>query len=197
MAIVLPFRRKREGKTDYRKRLNLLKSGKARIVFKRGSKSLSAQVVRFDAKGDKVLYGMSSKVLPKLGWDYSKNSIPAAYLFGLFFGKKLKQAKDFNQFKDGFILDFGIRPFFKGSVESAFLKGLVDAELSVSHGEGVYPPEDRLSGKHIESYAQKLEKESPEQYKKQFSGYLSKKISPLDITKGFEKAKNSILKGDL
>ncbi|HDP73558.1 MAG TPA: 50S ribosomal protein L18 [Candidatus Woesearchaeota archaeon] len=198
MALVLSFRRKREGRTDYRARLSLLKSGKARIVFRKGSKNLSTQVVRFSPEGDKPIYGMNSRSLIKLGWNYSRNSIPAAYLFGLFFGKKLKKAKDYTQLSgEGFILDLGMKQFRKGSVESAFLKGLVDAELSIAHGEGVYPSEDRLSGKHIAGYAKKLEKESPEEYKKQFSEYIAKKLSPSEITKDFEKARDSILKGDI
>ena len=41
------YRRKREGKTDYRKRLRLLLSGKPRLVIRRSLRDISAQVIEY------------------------------------------------------------------------------------------------------------------------------------------------------
>ena len=40
----IKFRRKREGKTDYRKRLKLLLGGKPRLVVRKSLKNITAQI---------------------------------------------------------------------------------------------------------------------------------------------------------
>lgn len=42
------------------------------------------------------------------------------------------------------------------------------------HGEEVLPDEDRISGKHIAEYAEKLRGENEALYKARFSQYLAK-----------------------
>ena len=41
---VLPYRRKREGRTNYKKRLALLKSGQPRLVIRRSNRYLQFQL---------------------------------------------------------------------------------------------------------------------------------------------------------
>jgi len=135
------FRRRREGKTDYQKRVNYLKSKKTRLVVRRSNKYIIAQVVEYSTKGDKTLALVNSKSLEKLGWTYSKKSIPAAYLTGLILGKKAKVKEA--------ILDIGELHTREGTRIYAVAKGFKDAGINLSCDEKMFPKEDRLQGKHI------------------------------------------------
>ena len=61
-------RRRREAKTDYGRRLKLLKSEKPRIVFRRTNKYVTAQYVVSDEARDKVVVGINSSALLKYGF---------------------------------------------------------------------------------------------------------------------------------
>ena len=61
----IPFRRKKQGKTNYKKRLALLKSGKLRLVVRKSNKHMLAQIVKYGDKGDEVLKSVTSKDLLK------------------------------------------------------------------------------------------------------------------------------------
>ena len=78
----VPYRRKREGKTHYGRRLELLKSNKQRLVIRKSNTSITIQFVQYTADGDKVLAGYNSAKLETVGWKHSKKSLPAAYLAG-------------------------------------------------------------------------------------------------------------------
>jgi large subunit ribosomal protein L18 len=140
------YRRKREQKTNYKKRLHLLISKTPRVVVRFTNTRIIAQLVEFTPTGDKVLVGLDSSALKKHGWEHSLKNFPAAYLTGLLFGKAA-QSKDQ---KKG-ILDTGFRtPLQKGRT-FAFLKGVLDSGFEVPHGnEELFPSEDRIQGKHIE-----------------------------------------------
>ena len=61
----IQYRRKTEGKTDYRKRLNMLSTRNLRLVVRPTLKNLIVQVIQYEPKGDKVLAGTTSKNLLK------------------------------------------------------------------------------------------------------------------------------------
>lgn len=143
----IPFRRKRENKTDYKARLNLLKSRKIRFVVRRSLRHTIIQVVEYLAVGDKVLFTVSTNDIKKMGWKYSTSSIPCAYLAGILAGKKAKEAK----ISEG-ILDMGFTPKTKGSRVFGALKGLVEAGIVVPHKEEILPSEERVTGKHISEF---------------------------------------------
>lgn len=170
-------------KTDYRKRLKLLTSKKLRLVVRKSLKHIRAQIVEFDPKGDKILVSTTTQDLKKLGWDAS-NNLTSAYLLGLLIGKKALKKKI-----DSLILDTGLQMNVKGSKIYAVLKGALDAGLSIPHSPEILPNEDRISGKHIIDYAQKLKKESLKKYKEQFS-----QLKPEQVHEMFEKVKSKILK---
>ena len=77
---VIQYRRKREGRTDYKKRLKMLISGIPRLVVRRTNKNIIVQVVDYSADGDKVIVTTNSSELSKLGWKHATGNIPAAYL---------------------------------------------------------------------------------------------------------------------
>jgi large subunit ribosomal protein L18 len=141
------YRRKREGKTNYRKRLNLLLASVPRLVVRVTNKKIIVQLVDFKNTGDLVLVGVDSSALKKYGWDFSFKNLPAAYLVGYLAGKKAA-AKDIKKA----VLDLGFKPPIKGNKIYACLKGVLDSGLTVAHSPEVFPSEERLSGKHIQKF---------------------------------------------
>lgn len=141
-------RRRKEHKTDYAKRIKLLKSGSPRVVFRKTNKYLIAQYVKSKKAQDKIEEGISSKALIKYGWpkDFggSFKSIPAAYLTGFLIGKRILSKK-----LDTPIVDTGmIRDLHKNKI-FAFLKGLRDSGIKIKCKEERFPSEDRIKGKHL------------------------------------------------
>src|SRR3989344_3487198 len=173
---------RRKDKTNYRKRLRTLMSGKPRIVIRKTDKHLYVQAVKYSSAGDKVLFTISSKSLEKLGWKAGEKNLPSAYLTGLLAGKKAKEL----HIKEA-ILDIGLHPAIKGGNVFAALKGLIDAGLTVPHSAEVLPSDDRVSGKHIAEYAQKTKDR-----KVQFAAYAKNNVQVENMPKIFEEMKNKI-----
>lgn len=183
----LQFKRKRKRITNYRKRLKFVSSGKPRLVIRKSLTHITAQIVKYTPKGDVVLVSANSKELRKHGWLYSCGNLCAAYLTGILLNKKIKKMK-----LDEAIPDIGLNPSVKGSRIYALLKGVTDAGLKVPVSQEVFPPQERISGKHIADYAEKL-RSNESAYKKQFSDYIKNNLDPRDITKNFESVKKRIL----
>mgnify|MGYP001567222181 CR=1 FL=1 len=140
-------RRKREHKTDYGKRLKLLKSGKPRIVFRKTNKYIIAQYVTSEEAQDEVKIGINSKKLLEYGWpkenEGSLKSIPASYLTGVLIGRKIFEEKETP------IVDFGMLSVLHKTKIFAFLKGLIDAGLKIKCDSKAFPPQERIEGKHM------------------------------------------------
>lgn len=166
-----PFRRRREGKTDYRRRLMLLKSEKPRLVVRRSLKYITAQIIEYVEGGDKTLLNVTSGQLKGMGWQFSCDSIPAAYLTGLLVGKMAVE----NKITEA-VLDFGLYRSTKGSRIYAVAKGARDAGLQVPMDESMAPSEDRLAGKHI-SALEKF-KDLPVQFEKVKDAILKSAAKP-------------------
>lgn len=150
----VPFRRRREGKTDYRKRLKLLLSEKPRAVVRKTLNHTIVQIVTFDMRGDVTLVSSHSNELKKYGWKANTGNIPASYLTGLLCGKRALQ----KGIKEA-ILDIGLHPPTKGSRVFAALKGLLDAGMLIPHSPEVLPQDGRIRGEHISE-------DLPEQFEK-------------------------------
>ena len=148
----VPFRRRRDGKTDYRRRLKLLKSRKNRVVVRKSNKYIRMQLISADTGGDKTLVTALSSELQTFGYTGGRGNSPAAYLTGLLFGKRAIAAG----FDEG-ILDIGLITPVHGSNVYAALKGALDSGLAIPHDPEVFPAEDRLSGSIIATYLQKPE----------------------------------------
>ncbi len=163
---VVKYRRRRAKKTNYKRRLNLIKARLPRVVARRSNKHLSLQLVEYQTNGDKILASAHSSELVKLGWKHSTSNIPAAYLTGLLFGAKVKSLKMHKA-----VLDLGMNSLVNGSRLYAALKGVVDAGVEIPHEDVVFPSEERLKGEHIANHVQKSK----------------------DITKDFDSTKSRIL----
>lgn len=171
------YKRKLQRKTNYRKRLILLKSKKARLVIRKSLKNVLAQIVQYTPDGDKVLFSAHTNELKKkYDWKAARGNTPSAYLVGLLIGVKAKQ----NKIKDA-ILDVGLIKLTKNTIISAVLKGALDAGLNIAHSKDILPSEERIKGKHIAEYA-KINK-----------GKFTK-YNPENLLKDFESVKSKILK---
>ena len=182
----MPYRRKREGKTDYKKRLRLLVSAMPRLVVRKSNRNISVQLVDYSPDGDVVVCAASSCKLKKYGWKVSRSNLPTAYLTGLLLGKLAKQKK----IKEA-VLDLGLYPSTKGSRVYACLKGVLDAGIYVPHSADILPSEDRIKGGHIAGYAKQIRNEQ-ERFKLHFGNYEKEKIEPEQLEKYFAKAKEQI-----
>jgi len=180
------YRRKREGRTDYKKRLKLLKSEKPRLVIRKSLSQIVAQIVEYGPEGDKVVATVVSKSLGKFGWSLSKTSVPSAYLTGLLLAKKVG-AKNIKEA----IVDIGLNTSVKGSRFYAAVKGALDGGLNIPHSADVLPSDDRIKGKHIVDYYNKID---DAKRKKVFSGYLKIGVNVADLSKIFDDVKAKILK---
>jgi large subunit ribosomal protein L18 len=140
----IQFRRRREGKTNYRQRLKLLKSELPRVVVRSSLQNFSVQFISFDPKGDKVLASATSKELGEFGWGKPKSNTPSAYLTGFLAGERAAE----KGIKKG-ILDLGLQPPSKGSKVFAAAKGVLDAGIEVPHQRSVIPKAERIEGKHL------------------------------------------------
>ena len=143
-------RRRREAKTDYLKRLKLLKSEKPRLVFRRTNKYIIAQYIVSDEAQDKVVFGLNSGELLKHGWDKSAVSglknLTASYLLGYLMGKTIQSRKLSQP-----ILDFGMLQSLHKSRVYAFLKGVIDSGISISCKEEAFPEPERIKGEHLKN----------------------------------------------
>ncbi len=182
----VPFRRKRDGKTDYRTRLKLLLSERPRLVIRKTNKRIIAQLVEYTPKGDKVLASSDSKELEGYGWKGGNSDMPAAYLTGLLCGRKAVRVG----IKTG-IADLGFVKPVAGNCAFSVIKGALDAGMEIPHDPKMLPKEDRLRGDHIARYASVLGGEK----NKRFSQYLARGLDPLNIQKHFEEVKKNIEEG--
>jgi len=182
------LKRRTKKKTDYRQRLSLLKSGKPRLVVRKGLKNILVQIIKYEPEGDKILLSMLSKNLKKFGWLADYSNIPASYLTGLLLGcnalkKNIREV----------VADIGLQRSTKENKIYALVKGCIDAGLKIHIDEKIMPSDERIKGKYIEEYAKILKQTNPDKYKKQFSSYLNNKIEPEEISKHFEEVKKRII----
>ncbi len=139
------FRRRREGRTDYRVRLRLLASGRSRAVVRCSGRRVRVALVDFDPTGDRVLASADSAELGGIAFPaVSLSSTPAAYLTGYLAGLRAK-----SQGAESAILDVGLHRTTAGGRLAAALKGLLDAGLEIPHGGEMFPSPDRLAGAHL------------------------------------------------
>ena len=179
----VPFRRRREGKTDYAARMKLVDYDKSRLVVRLSNAHATVQVIDYAPEGDITLASAVSKQLANYGYLGGASNTSAVYLTGYLCAKRAL-AKGV----DSAILDIGLKSAIKGSKVFAALKGAVDAGLDIPYGEAVLPDESRINGEHVANYAESLDDEIA----KLFSKYLERGLQPADLPKNFEETKKNI-----
>jgi large subunit ribosomal protein L18 len=182
-----PYRRRKEGKTDYYARRALILSGRPRVVVRSSLKNVVAQIVTAKPEGDRLVISAHSRELArKYGWKASRGNLPTAYLTGFLCGLKAK-----SQGLEEAIPDIGLNSPSKGARVFAVLKGLLDAGIHVPVGEEKLPDEKRLKGEHIAQYARSFSSNA-EEYQTRFSKYIEQKLNPEDLAGKFAEAKKEI-----
>lgn len=140
--------RRKENKTDYSKRLKLLKGETPRVVFRKTNKYIIAQYIRSKEAKDSVEIEVNSKKLLKKEWPEefkgSLKSIPAAYLTGYWMGFLIKKEK-----KETPIVDFGMIRMLHKTKTYAFLKGLSDSGVKIQCDKEFFPEEEKIKGKNL------------------------------------------------
>ncbi len=150
-TFIMPFRRRREGKTNYAKRLALIKSGSTRMVVRRSTKGFMVQFVNYSENGDKTVFGAHSSKLNEMYKFPAKSNTPTAYLIGLYAGKQAMAKGVKNA-----IADINTTAS-KGAAVFAAVKGAADAGINIPLEEEKIIAE-RLSGSHLKGVNGEFEK---------------------------------------
>jgi len=141
-------RRRQEGRTDYGKRVKLLKSEKPRLVVRRTNRYIIAQYTLSEDARDKIVFGITSKALLKYGWPEefrgSLKSVSAAYLTGFLMGKQIQKQK-----LEQPIIDLGMLRMQHKNKLFSFIKGIIDSGIEISCKEEAFPEEERIEGKNL------------------------------------------------
>lgn len=139
-------RRRRENKTNYTKRLILLKGEMPRLVVRKTNRYIIIQIIESVNAQDKVIYSVVTKELLEYGWPEEKKgslkSLSAAYLGGFLLGKKAKGLKA------TVILDTGLIPSTSGSRIYAVIKGIADSGLNINFNEKIIPSKEKIEGEN-------------------------------------------------
>ena len=86
----LRFKRRRNGQTDYRRRMKLLRGNVLRAVVRVSNTQVTCQLVEFGTGGDRIISSVTGQnLVDNYKWpsEASKKSIPATYLVGLALAK--------------------------------------------------------------------------------------------------------------
>ncbi|EHP69411.1 ribosomal protein L18 [Metallosphaera yellowstonensis MK1] len=180
------FRRRREGKTNYYRRYTYVINKATRLVVRLTNKYFIAQVVKFDPKGDIVIASAHSSELAKYGWKGDENNTTACYLTGYLLGVRARKAG----IKEVYA-DIGLFTPTPGARIFYGIKGAIDAGLTVPLGD-VKIDKTRLTGAHVAKYAELLERQDPEKFKRQFSRYISRGLDPRELPSHFQEVLNKI-----
>ncbi|MEK6940337.1 MAG: 50S ribosomal protein L18 [Nanoarchaeota archaeon] len=175
------YKRKKQGRTDYKTRLRLVSSRNIRLVIRKSLKHITLQIIDYHEDGDKVIITLTSRELQKYGWNIPTGNIPSAYLTGLLLAKKAKGKKITHA-----ILDIGLSKSHKGGVIYAALKGSVDGGLIIPYSDVVFPKEDRINGSHIGVYSKNAK--SP-----QFKSYEKSGVKANELPSLFDTTKKKIM----
>lgn len=173
------LRRRREGLTDYRQRLRLLKSGKPRLVARISNRLVRAQVERPGRMGDETVVSASSAELEAYGWEAPTGNLPSAHLTGVLLGARAA-ATDVEEA----VLDIGLHSPTPGAKVFAVQEGAIDAGLDVPHNDAVLPEWSRTRGEHIAANADALGDDYGDGF------------DPQDLPEHFDRVRERLLEGD-
>lgn len=164
----MPFRRRREGKTDYVQRKGLVSQHKSkygtpkyRLVVRFTNKDIIAQIVSSKLTGDAVLTCAYAHELPRYGITHGLTNWSAAYAVGLLAARRVLQKLKLDKTYVGVLepegeyeltqaveseprpfkvsLDIGLQRATTGAKVFGVLKGASDGGLFIQHKENRFP----------------------------------------------------------
>lgn len=184
MSENIPHRRRREKKTNYDQRLNLLKGGEPRLVVRKHLRNTIAQLISWEKQGDETLIQAEAQELREYGWKGHCGNLPAAYLTGYLLGRRAEEENI-----ERAILDTGLQESTAGNRIYAVVKGAKDWGLQVPVGNSVIPSEERVQGKHIEKYASEMDESEKG---KHFSNLIERDLDPEKLSNHFQEIKERL-----
>lgn len=159
-------RRRREGKTDYKHRINMIRqdcnesgSVKHRLVVRITNSKVICQIVGAYMEGDRVMAYADSTELRRYGIDFGLTNYSAAYATGFLVGRRALAEQSLDKVYvakevDGtysmtedvegekralrVFLDIGLASSTKGARVFGAMKGASDAGLHIPHSEGKF-----------------------------------------------------------
>jgi large subunit ribosomal protein L5e len=241
------YRRRRDGKTDYRARRGLIVQDKSkfntpkyRLVVRISNRDITCQIASAKVEGDAVLAAAYSHELPKFGLPakIGLTNYAAAYATGLLLARRVltklgladiykgaaeatgedynvavseaaqaqqKLKEDGEKGKRPFrvVLDVGLARTSTGAKVFGAMKGACDGGLDIPHSTARFPGSTKeeynaetlrnyIFGKHIADYMNHLQQEDPARYEKQFSRFLSAKVTAAGIEGMYKKVHAAI-----
>lgn len=200
------LRRRREGKTDYKHRYNMIRQDvnkhglmKIRLVVRMTNTRIICEVLRAHVDGDRSIAYADSTELKRYGITFGLTNYSAAYATGLLVAcRYLKEVSDGP--RPACYLDIGLNRSTKGARVFGAMKGAVDGGLAIPHSLKRIPGyvsedefdsaafRDKLFGKILAGYMKEMMESDPEKYKKTFQGYIKKGINPDDLESIYENA---------
>ncbi|XP_008339345.1 60S ribosomal protein L5 [Malus sylvestris] len=157
------YRRRREGKTDYRARIRLINQDKNkyntpkyRFVVRFTNKDIVAQIISASIAGDLVLAAAYSHELPRYGLEVGLTNYAAAYCTGLLLARRVLKKLEMDDEYEGNVeatgedysvepaesrrpfralLDVGLIRTTTGNRVFGALKGALDGGLDIPHSE--------------------------------------------------------------
>jgi len=185
----VPKRRRREGKTNYGKRYEMLKSGHIRAVIRKTNKYIIVQFVYATLLGDFTLATAHSRELVKLfGWKGGTKNTPAAFLTGLLAGLRAKKLGITYA-----VPDIGLNRPTRGAKVFAAIRGIKAAGVEVPCSEEVLPSDERIHGVAIAEYAKILSETNPEKYMRLFGNIIRNGLDPRRLPEHFEEIYRKII----
>lgn len=202
------LRRRREGKTDYKHRVNMIRQDankhaimKVRLVVRITNTKVICDIIKAHVDGDRTLACADSSELKKYGINFGLTNYTASYATGLLVACRYLKNNDSEHIPKCF-LDIGLSSSTKGARVFSAMKGAADGGLDIPHNMKKFPgydsenPEefgseafrDKLFGKVLANYMKTLMEEDPEKYKRHFQQYIKKGVNPGDLEGIYEAA---------
>ena len=215
------YRRRRECKTDYVQRTQLIQQDKTkygaakyRLVARITNTRVIAQIVVAHLTHDETLCQANSLELKKYGIQLGLATYAAAYATGLLVARrfltKLNLTEVFDKQNEEeededarrpfkVILDAGLARTTTGAKVFAVMKGAADGGLYIPHedkrlagGEDADKQRFYILGGHVAHYMEELKKKDEKAYQRQFSRYIKAGITADQIKGIYEKAHEQI-----
>nr|GEZ87143.1 60S ribosomal protein L5-like [Tanacetum cinerariifolium] len=199
------FKRRREGKTDYRARVRLINQDKNkyntpkyRYVVRFTNKDIVAQVISATIAGDFVLASAYAHELPQYGLKVGLTNYSAAYCTGLLLARRVLKKLEMDEEYQGNIEatgeDFSVEP----AESRRPFRALLDVGLlRTTTGNRVFGAlKGALDGVHlcghVAAYMKALIEDEPEKYQTHFSEYIKAGVEPDNMEELYKKVHAAI-----
>ncbi|KAF1889853.1 hypothetical protein Lal_00025182 [Lupinus albus] len=192
------FKRRRDGKTDYRARIRLINQDKNKYNTPKyrfvTNKDIIAQITSASIAGDNVLAAAYAHELPHFGLEVGLTNYAAAYCTGLLLARRVLKTLELDEEYEGNVeatgedysvepaetrrpfralLDVGLIRTTTGNRVFGALKGALDGGLDIPHSDKRFAGFDK---EKKELDPETLIEDEPEKYQTHFSEYIKRGI---------------------